>query len=69
MTRKHFQALAAALRGSKPRYVTRQDSAEAQSVLSVALIQWKQDVVVVANVCEAHNFRFSRDAFYKAAGY
>lgn len=56
MSRKHFEALAAALRESKPL-------AE-QS----ALLQWQLDVAKVSDVLAESNPRFDRGKFLDACG-
>lgn len=59
MTRKHFEALAAALAASRP----------APDAPAVYWRQWYADRDAIANVCEASNKRFDRDRFIFATGY
>ena len=58
MTQKHFVALAAALKASKPGV----NWAESK------FGQWKQDVQAVARVCSDMNPRFNYADFYAACG-
>lgn len=59
MTRKHFQALADALRASKP----------GDPVESAFYIQWVTDVLAVASVCKAASPDFKPERFLAACGY
>lgn len=54
MSRKHFVALAAALRESRP-----ESNGEARE-------QWKTDVRAIASACAAANGSFDRCRFYAA---
>ena len=58
MTKRHFEAIAAALKGSKPT-----DTAPDSWV-----VQWRADVRAIASVLLAHNPRFDA-RFYAACGY
>ena len=51
MTKKHFIALADALRAEKPG--TNWDPNK--------MVQWELDVKAIANVCAAHNPNFNRE--------
>lgn len=62
MTRKHFEALAAALKDSKP-------DGNGEVVHPIALTQWRADVRAIALVCHAYNHQFSTRRFYDACGY
>lgn len=70
MTRKHFEALAAALRLSKPDQPTNNgpDSRKWDWPTWEALSQWRADVRAIASVLLAHNPRFDT-RFYAACGY
>jgi len=59
MTRKHFEALAAALRGTRP---FPGDSPEAWD-------QWRATVRAVTDTCYQFNGQFNRDRFERAAGF
>ncbi len=62
MTRKHFEAIAQALRTTSP-YPG--DS----SYIDGKVDQWRADVRHLADVCAAANPAFDRARFYRAAGY
>lgn len=55
MSKKHFDALAAALRTSRWLNVREQE-------------QWRRDVEGVADVCYQFNIKFNRARFLKACG-
>lgn len=55
MTRKHFEALAKALR-----------EVGTQDIGAVAYSQWALDVATIADVCERFNPQFDRERFIKA---
>ena len=58
MTKKHFIALADAIRESQPA----KDKAEGESVTQdVSRGQWSRDVLAIADVCQASNPRFDRE--------
>lgn len=59
MSKKHFQALADALRASKVLPIAGWENVHTQ---------WKIDVIAVADVCAAQNSRFDRSRFYSACG-
>jgi hypothetical protein len=56
MSKKHFIALADALRATRP---SQQDI----EMLTGEYTQWKRDVQTIANVCSNHNPQFSRQRF------
>ena len=58
MTKKHFEALAEALRNEKPAL---------DAPLAVKE-QWVKTVFAVAFVCRNHNNNFRLERFYTAAG-
>lgn len=58
MTRKHFQALADALRYARP------SDPDAQAPVD----QWARDVRAIADVCAGSNGMFDRERFYRACG-
>ena len=62
MSRKHYVALADALR-SERQYIDDTDGAR-----SPRLSQWSRDVKAIADVLAADNGRFDRGRFYRAAG-
>lgn len=68
MTRKHFQAMADALRIARPLWphtdIGRFSDPEAQA----ACDQWRHDVQAVADVFAADNGRFDRERFDRACG-
>lgn len=59
MTKKHFEALAAALKERKP-------SNSDDYTSDAGLEQWIADVYAVADVCAAHNAHFDRARFLAA---
>lgn len=61
MTKKHFDALAAALRAQKP-----EDTFDENRLLLI--IQWRADAKVVADVCARFNPNFDRARFLAACG-
>lgn len=65
MTKKHFEALASALRQTMPyRYgVTRIDD---ESYFLTELAQWKRDVEHIASVCQSSNSNFDYKRFIAA---
>lgn len=65
MTRKHFEALAAALKDSKPEPT---QYCHHTSPPGPQLEQWRADVRAIAAVCIAHNPRFDT-RFFEACGY
>lgn len=65
MTRKHFQAIADALKESKPeRYETSGDQYDLG-----AADQWRFTVRLVASACSQQNANFDRGRFFGACGY
>lgn len=62
MSRKHFEAIAAALLANKP-------SQRDIEMCSGEYNQWKSDVRAMANVCCQFNGYFDRSRFYTACGY
>lgn len=65
MTRKHFTALAHALRVERPATEGYHDPDRRQDY---EYDQWRACVVAVADACYASNGRFDRERFYRAAG-
>lgn len=64
MSRKDFQALAAAFQAQRPSVLTQDPDA-----LQVgAMAQWDDDVRAVADVCAGINPRFDYCKFLKACG-
>lgn len=64
MTKKHFVALAAALKSSAPL-----DKGALNDDTDCALIrQWRDDCRAVASVCAQFNPNFNRAKFLKACG-
>jgi hypothetical protein len=62
MSRKHYRAMAEALRFER-RYI------EAMTGdASARVAQWSRDVRAIADVFAADNGRFDRDRFYRACG-
>ena len=59
MTKKHFEALAAALNGVGPLH---------GDMSTKDAIQWRSDVEAVAAVCARFNPNFDRTRFLKACG-
>jgi len=55
MSRKHFKALAEALKACRPG-------------ASIYLDQWRNDVEAIADVCQISNPRFKRQTFKEACG-
>lgn len=62
MTRMHFEALALALKESKP------EATDISNSRARAILQWRADVRAIASVLIAHNPRFDT-RFYAACGY
>ena len=62
MTRKHFIALAKALKETKPM----EDITLLQDTL---LLQWQTDVIAITEVLSMSNDRFDADRFLKACNY
>lgn len=62
MQKRHFEALAAALRAVKP------GNNEAARLTPVAYLQWSRDVNAAANVLASFNPRFDRARFLQACG-
>ena len=58
MTKKHFEALAAALKAEKPGLHWDPNKH----------VQWDNDVAAIASVCADFNGAFDRARFYKACG-
>ena len=56
MTRKHFNAIADALRFSRPDFST------------VAHEQWEKDCSAMADACRSFNGQFDRGRFLRACG-
>lgn len=59
MTKKHFNAFAAALKATMPVYTGSHCKEYAQ---------WRQDVIAVLEVCEKSNPSFNRGRFIAACG-
>lgn len=56
MQKRHFEAIAKALLAARP-------------LASLQMEQWKEDVMAIAKVCEAHNEHFNLQRFLKACGW
>ena len=70
MSKKHFIALAKALKASKPRPVPTDKCGETHKlVFSKWMEQWEQDVKAVANVCGDCNNNFNWDTFMVACDF
>lgn len=67
MTRKHFEALAAALKDSKPSKPD-PESTWSYSQYRDALAQWRIDVRAIVSACLRANDQFDA-RFYAACGY
>ena len=65
MTKRHFEAIAAALKEAKPVLDMRGEDLE---WFNAALPQWRSDVRAIASVLLAHIPRFDA-RFYEACGY
>jgi hypothetical protein len=65
MTRRHFTALAHALRVERP---TSEGFHDPDRRLDYEYDQWRACVVAVADACYGFNSRFDRERFYRAAG-
>lgn len=65
MSRKHFDALAYALRSERPEPEGFHDPDQRADYTFDA---WRACVVAVADVCFAMNGRFDRGRFYRAVG-
>lgn len=59
MTRKHFKAIAEALKHQRPIDLE----------LEAAFICWQTCVIAMADVCSSFNGQFDRSRFYTACGY
>ena len=64
MTRKHFAALAEALRDRQPHYAP----TESRTEYGVRYCQWEADVRGIAAACARLNPGFKRERFYDACG-
>lgn len=62
MTRKHFEAIAHALRIERP-------AMDGEFPPYDALETWQRVVRNIASVCASTNGAFDRERFYRAAGY
>ena len=65
MTKRHFEAIAAALKESRP---TRSPVPNSAPYYEALRCQWRADVRAIAGVLLAHNPRFDT-RFYAACGY
>ena len=65
MTRKHFEALAAALRWAEPR---NDGGVFSDREHADRVTQWKKDALSVAEVCARFNPNFDRARFLAACG-
>lgn len=68
MTRKHFKALAAALKDSKPEPPNIDDTHDWASYRE-AHAQWRTDIRAIAAVFLVHNPRFDDGLFRAACGH
>lgn len=64
MTRRHFEAIAAAFRQSRPRESIAADGNDRE--FFDRLYQWRIDRDFLADVCAAQNGRFDRERFVLA---
>lgn len=62
MTRKHFEALAEALKHENPNRLG------VPGIHRAETSQWEVDVIAVADACAQFNGNFDRGRFYRAAG-
>lgn len=62
MTKQHFEAIALALKESKPAALTK------GQLHPAFMVQWRSDVRAIAGILLAHNPRFDT-RFYAACGY
>ena len=67
MTRKHFEAIAYALRTSHPRL--RDDLDIASDAYHARVLQWEATYRAVACQCALQNSALNRERFARAAGY
>ncbi len=63
MTKKHFQALAMALKFTRPIDLGITET------MAARLRQWQYDVRNMANVCKMFNSKFSYERFLRACDY
>lgn len=75
MTRKNYEKIAVALRGTQPSNPGEPRKYTATLILSGDLVQsiwrtkqWQDDVKSIADVLAVNNTRFDRDRFYAACG-
>ena len=69
MSKKHFEAIAAALANAKP-HIESSNSADLEFEYNNAwLHQWQRDVLAIADVCCSFNNNFNRSRFLSACGY
>ncbi len=61
MTKKHFIALADAIRATKPEHTGEYDDGTTIGEMNARVNQWDKDVVMLADFCKQQNDRFDRE--------
>lgn len=68
MTKKHFKLIAENFLQTKPLF-NENDNERAQYLYLGKYLQWQNDVIKMANVCNYFNSRFDWSQFLDACGY